>query len=129
MPQPMTLIEVVPSHRDARGALFEPVDDRQIEGKRNVHVVLTEPGQVRGNHRHTVGSEIAVVTGPALVRLKEGGVLRDVAVPAGDVWRFTIPPGVVHAFRNDGPGTMILIGFNTERHDPVRPDAVREEIL
>ena len=129
MPEAKTLIEPVSAYRDGRGAVFEPVDERQIAGKRNVHVVLTEPGQVRGNHRHLLGSEIAVLTGPAQVRLREDGVLRDVDVPAGEVWRFTIPPGVAHAFRNPGPGTMVLIGFNTELHDPARPDAVREEIL
>jgi len=128
-PGPRTLIEPVGTYRDARGALFEPVDDTHLAGKRNAHVVLTEPGFVRGNHYHRVGTEIAVVTGPAQVRLKEEGVLRDLEVPAGETWRFTIPPGVTHAYRNPGPGTMFLIGFNSERHDPAAPDMVREEIL
>ena len=128
-PAPTTLIETVGTHRDARGALFEPVDDTHLVGKRNAHVVLTEPGCVRGNHYHRVGTEIAVVTGPAQIRLREGGVLRDVVVPAGETWRFTIPPGVTHAYRNTGTGTMFLIGFNSERHNPAAPDTVREEIL
>jgi UDP-2-acetamido-2,6-beta-L-arabino-hexul-4-ose reductase len=129
MSQGKTLIETVATHRDARGALFEPVEVAHIPGTRNVHVVLTEPGFVRGNHRHLVGTEISVVMGPAQVRLKEDGVVRDVAVPAGETWRFTIPAGVSHAYRNPGPGTMVLIGFNSELHDPARPDAVRDEIL
>lgn len=129
MSQGKTLIESVHTHRDTRGALFEPVEVGHLPGTRNVHVVLTEPGFVRGNHRHLVGTEISVVTGPAQVRLKEDGVLRDVEVPAGETWRFTIPPGVTHAYRNPGPGTMLLIGFNSELHDPGRPDAVRDEIL
>jgi UDP-2-acetamido-2,6-beta-L-arabino-hexul-4-ose reductase len=129
MSQGKTLIEPVQTHRDARGGLFEPVDAGHIGGTRNVHVVLTEPGFVRGNHRHIVGTEISVVTGPAQVRLREDGVLRDIEVPAGEVWRFTIPPGVTHAYRNSGSGTMILIGFNSELHDPGKPDAVRDEIL
>ena len=124
-----TIIEPVKTHQDHRGALFEPVDAGQIAGARNVHVVLTEPGFVRGNHRHLVGTEISVVRGPAQVRLKEGGVVRDVEVPAGETWRFTIPAGVAHAYRNPGPGTMLLIGFNSELHDPGKPDAVRDEIL
>jgi UDP-2-acetamido-2,6-beta-L-arabino-hexul-4-ose reductase len=129
MNQGRTLVETVRTHRDARGALFEPVDVAHIAATRNVHVVLTEPGFVRGNHRHLVGTEVSVVTGPAHVRLKEDGIVRDVDVPAGETWRFTIPPGVTHAYRNPGPGTMVLIGFNSELHDPGRPDAVREEIL
>ena len=124
-----TLIERVQTHGDARGTLFEPVDDRQIAATRNVHVVLSEPGCVRGNHRHIVGTEISVVMGPAQVRLKEDGVIRDLEIPAGETWRLTIPPGVTHAYRNPGPGTMLLIGFNTELHNPEHPDAVREEIL
>jgi dTDP-4-dehydrorhamnose 3,5-epimerase-like enzyme len=129
MHQGRTLIEPVRAHRDGRGALFEPVDVSHIAATRNVHVVLTEAGFVRGNHRHVVGTEISVVTGPAQVRLREDGIVRDVEVPAGEIWRFTIPPGVAHAFRNPGPGTMVLIGFNSEPHDPGHPDAVREEIL
>ena len=124
-----TRIETVPTHADPRGSLFEPVDAAQIAGSRNVHVVLTAPGCVRGNHRHVVGTEISVISGPALVRLKEDGRIHDIEVPAGENWRFTVPPGVTHAYRNSGPGTMVMIGFNSELHDSVSPDVVREEIL
>lgn len=124
-----TLIETLRTHHDHRGTLFEPGDESHLTGKRNIHVVLTQPGFVRGNHRHLVGTEIAVVTGPALVRLRENGNDQDVTVPTGETWRFTIPPGVAHAFKNLGDGTMVLVGLNTEEHDPHRPDAVREEIL
>jgi dTDP-4-dehydrorhamnose 3,5-epimerase-like enzyme len=124
-----TRVETVRTFSDARGMLFEPVDDAHMADARNVHVVVTAPGCVRGNHRHLVGTEIAVVTGPAQVRLKEDGELRDVDVPAGEAWRFTIPPGVTHAYRNPGPGAMLLIGFNTERHNAAAPDMVRDEIL
>lgn len=124
-----TLIETIRTHHDHRGSLFEPVEAAHLADKQNVHVVLTQPGYVRGNHRHLVGTEITVVTGPAEVRLKEDGVLRDIVVPAGETWRFTIPAGVTHAYRNPGPGLMVLIGLNTELHDPSHPDAVREDIL
>jgi mannose-6-phosphate isomerase-like protein (cupin superfamily) len=70
-----------------------------------------------------------VITGPAEVRLKEDGQLRDIRVPEGEVWRFTIPPGVTHAYRNPGPGTIFMIGFNSELHDPGKPDAERDEIF
>ncbi|MEI8297242.1 MAG: hypothetical protein WCH32_04375 [Pseudomonadota bacterium] len=129
MPTFKTVIEPIRTHHDHRGSLFEPVDESHLGDKRNVHVVLTEPGCVRGNHRHLAGTEITVITGPAQVRLKEDGVLRDVEVPAGETWRFTIPAGVTHAYRNPGPGMMVLIGFNTEAHDPAQPGAVREDIL
>jgi len=60
-------------HHDARGAVFEPLTAIALAAQRNVHVVLTEPGQVRGNHYHTRSTEVATLYGPALVRLKESG--------------------------------------------------------
>lgn len=129
MPTLKTRIEPVRTHADARGSLFEPVDDQQMAAAQNVHVVISAPGAVRGNHRHLVGTEVSVVCGPAFVRLKEDGLIHDIEVPAGENWRFTVPPGVTHAFRNPGPGPMLLIGFNSELHDANSPDVVREEIL
>ncbi len=122
-------IEVVKTHTDIKGTLFEPVEDRHLRDAHNVHVVISQPGVVRGNHRHILGHEVSVVTGPAQVRLKEDGILRDVLVPDGETWRFTIPAGVTHAYRNPGPGLMVLIGFNSEVHNAQQPDAIREEIL
>jgi quercetin dioxygenase-like cupin family protein len=95
-------------------------------------VVLSEPGAVRGNHYHRVGQEITVVVGPAVVSYREAGTtgqLHEVTVPAGVAQRFTFPAGVVHAFRNPGPGIMILASFNTELHDAAAPDMVREVIV
>lgn len=128
-PATRTLIETVSTFEDTRGTVFEPLGAAGLAAQRNTHVVLTEPGCIRGNHYHPVGTEISVLRGPAFIRLREDGVLRDLEVPAGQTWRLTIPPGVVHAFRNPGPGPMLLVAFNTEEHDPARPDAVREEIL
>jgi dTDP-4-dehydrorhamnose 3,5-epimerase-like enzyme len=122
-------IESVDARRDARGSLFEPLNDAQLAAQKNVHVVLTGPNEVRGNHWHASAVEITTVVGPCLVRLKEAGTIRDVEVPAGETWRFTIPPGVVHAFRNTGDGVMVLISFSTEVHDPNATGTRREQIL
>lgn len=124
-----TLIEPLQAHRDARGSLFEPLNDRELASQKNVHVVLTEPGGVRGNHFHRTAVEMTAVVGPCLVRLKEVEQVRDIEVPAGEIWRFTIPPGVVHAYRNTGMGPMVLVSFNTGLHDPANPDTVREALL
>ena len=115
--------------KDARGYVFEPLEPEAIGRYRNVHVVYTAPGVVRGNHRHVVGTEISSVAGPALVRYKLDDVIHDEHVPQGEVWRFEFPPGVAHAFRNEGTDPMLLAAFNTEEHDPNRPDAVRDVIL
>jgi UDP-2-acetamido-2,6-beta-L-arabino-hexul-4-ose reductase len=125
----VTVIESVRTHRDSRGALFEPLSDVELTAQKNVHVVLTQPNEVRGNHVHFTAVETTSVVGPCLVRLKECGAIRDVSVPAGEIWRFKIPPGVVHAFRNTGDAAMILVSFSTNIHDPAGADTLREVIL
>lgn len=126
---PRARIEPVKTHRDARGSLFEPLTHAELAAQRNVHVVLTRPNEVRGNHVHRTATEITSVVGPCLVRLKEADGLRDVEVPAGETWRFVIPPGVVHAYRNTGDALMVLVSFSTNLHDPNGADTLREQIL
>lgn len=117
-------------HADARGAVFEPLEPALLaHGWRNVHAVVTEPGAVRGNHRHLRGTEITAVQGPVLVRYRSGATLQQIDVPAGEVWRFTFPPGTAHAFKNVGQQASVLVSFNTEEHDPARPDVEREELI
>jgi dTDP-4-dehydrorhamnose 3,5-epimerase-like enzyme len=123
------LIEPVTTHRDARGALFEPLSDAELAGQKNVHVVLTQPNAVRGNHVHLTAIETTTVVGPCLVRLQESGGVRDVRVPAGEIWRFTIPPGVAHAFHNNGGGVLVLVSFSTCLHQPQGTDTLRVNLL
>lgn len=122
-------IEPVKTHRDTRGLLFEPLNDAELAAQKNVHVVLTGPDEVRGNHVHETAVEMTTVVGPCLVRLKEAGIIRDVQVPSGETWRFTIPPGVAHAYRNTGSSIMVLVSFSTNLHDPDASDTRREQIL
>jgi UDP-2-acetamido-2,6-beta-L-arabino-hexul-4-ose reductase len=128
-PSPHAVVQSVKTHRDARGALFEPLSDAELAAQKNVHVVLTQPNEVRGNHVHRTAVETTSVVGPCLIRLKESGVIRDLDVPPGEIWRLTIPPGVVHAFRNTGESQMVLVSFSTNLHDPAGSDTVREAIL
>jgi UDP-2-acetamido-2,6-beta-L-arabino-hexul-4-ose reductase len=115
--------------RDARGLVFEPLDATELAGQRNVHVVLTRPGYVRGNHHHLLATEIFALAGPAFVRLRVDGHLQDHVIPEGQVWRFTIPPGVAHAIRHDGPGPGTLVSFSSRPHDPQNPDTFRDVLL
>jgi UDP-2-acetamido-2,6-beta-L-arabino-hexul-4-ose reductase len=128
-PDSAVVIQSIKTHRDARGSVFEPLTDAELESQKNVHVVLTQPAQVRGNHCHRKAVEIATVVGPCLVRLKEDGKIRDLSIPDGETWRLTIPPGVAHAFRNTGSGVMVLVSFSTVLHDPEGSDTIREQIL
>jgi dTDP-4-dehydrorhamnose 3,5-epimerase-like enzyme len=122
-------IEVLTCFKDARGLLFEPLEDALLSNQRNVHVVLSAPGTVRGNHSHTRSTELTTIVGPAHVRLKEGTTLREFDIPEGETWRFNIPPGVVHAFKNTGAGRMVIVSFSSAVHDPTHPDTLRETIL
>jgi dTDP-4-dehydrorhamnose 3,5-epimerase-like enzyme len=115
--------------RDTRGIVFEPLDAAELAAQRNAHVVITEPGHVRGNHYHRQATEILAVVGPALVRVRAEDGLKDFQVAAGEVRRFVIPPGLAHAIRHDGPQPGVLISFSTQVHDPQNPDTCREVIL
>src|ERR1700727_1786943 len=122
-------LQSVKTHRDARGTLFEPLTEAELQAQKNVHVVLTQPNEVRGNHVHRTAVETTTVVGPCRVRLKEEGEIKDIDVAAGDILRLTIPPGVVHAFRNTGRSAMVLVSFSTNLHDPEGTDTEREQIL
>jgi molybdopterin adenylyltransferase len=121
--------ELVDQVQDARGVVFEPLHPTQLACQQNVHVVLTHPGGVRGNHYHLRGTEILTVVGPALVRVREKGMLRDIPVQADAACRFMIPPGIPHAVLNTGTTTGFLVAFNSEPHDPRHADTVREMLI
>ncbi|HEY7877344.1 MAG TPA: cupin domain-containing protein [Gemmatimonadaceae bacterium] len=122
-------VEQIAIHADARGLVLEPADDQTLPRQRNVHLVTTQPGAVRGNHYHERGTEIAVVIGPARVRVRESTGVRDLHVPAGAAYRFTFPPRVSHAFENTGTAPMLLVAFSTSVFDRTAPDVVRDELI
>ena len=122
-------IEELSLHSDARGCVFEPLVASELGTQRNVHIVLTEPGHIRGNHYHVRGTEILAVVGPALVRFKENGQISEIEVAEKHAIRLTIPPGIAHAIKNSGTTTGLLIGFNTVEHDPAQPDVVRDMLI
>ena len=119
-------IDILKVAKDGRGYVFEPMEAAGLATFRNVHVVYTIPGVVRGNHYHVAGTEVCSVSGPTWVRYRENARIKDVQVPEGDVWRFEFPPGVAHAFKNLGAQPSVLAAFNTEAHDPDRPDTVKD---
>jgi UDP-2-acetamido-2,6-beta-L-arabino-hexul-4-ose reductase len=122
-------IERITPHSDTRGSVFEPLSAEDLIAQRNVHVVLSEPGAIRGNHYHTRGTEIVAGSGPMLIRLRDGDERMELTITAGEVVKLTIPPGVAHAFKNTGCVPSAMIAFNTEPHDPAAPDVVREVLI
>ena len=122
-------IDCLTVHSDARGVVFEPLEKEMIAAQLNVHVVISQPGVVRGNHYHLNGTEIIAVMGPALVRIREDGKLRDIEIVDKKVYRFTFPPNVPHAIKNTGDQLNMLVAFNTCEHDPENPDTVQEMLI
>jgi dTDP-4-dehydrorhamnose 3,5-epimerase-like enzyme len=127
-PQTQVIIEKLQPVSDVRGMVFEPLDAHGLRVQRNVHVVVTLPGHVRGNHTHRLGTEVSTVLGPAHVRYRESGQVTELQVPANEAWRFTFPPGVAHAFENCGETPMLIVSFNTQAHDPINPDTLRDPV-
>jgi len=121
--QPLRLAE------DIRGFVYEPITAAELPAQQNAHVVLTRPGGVRGNHYHERGTEIMAVMGPALVRIRDESGIRDYLVSDRQVVRFTVPPKVAHAVLNTGTEAGVIVSFNSWRHDPERPDVVREVLI
>lgn len=111
-------IEELTTFDDPRGSTFEPVDETTLASSRNVHVVVSGPGHVRGNHAHLRGTEALIVRGPARVVLEDDGVRSEHAVERGRVVRFLLPAGVAHAVQNTGVEPMVLVSFGTEPHAP-----------
>lgn len=114
---------------DPRGFVFEPLEGEALIQQRNVHVVVSRPGAVRGNHYHRVGTESLAVCGPALVRIRRDSQVEEFTIPAESIYRLTIPPGVSHAIQNTGTADSLLIAFNTQPHDPDRPDTVQDLLI
>ncbi len=119
----------IPLRRDARGLLFEPMAEDELAAMRNVHVVLTHPGHVRGNHYHERATEWMTVLGPARVRARRAGDIEETRVPAGEAWRFTFDPTVSHAVVFEGSEVGVLVSFSDAAHDPADPDTVRDPLF
>jgi dTDP-4-dehydrorhamnose 3,5-epimerase-like enzyme len=121
--------ETLKRFADPRGFIFEPLDGRLLHSQKNVHVVVSRPGAVRGNHYHLRGTETLVICGPSLVRIRIDEKVQDIAIPAGSTWRLMIPPGIAHAIQNVGESDNLLVAFNTEPHDPKNPDTVQDVLI
>ena len=113
---------------DSRGILFEPLLSNAFFNKRNVHIAVSMPGVIRGNHYHIRGEETIAIMGPALVRFREDRVEKDIEIPKKQAYRFIFPPGIPHAIKNLSQGPNILVAFNTVEHNPKKPDS-RMEVL
>jgi dTDP-4-dehydrorhamnose 3,5-epimerase-like enzyme len=123
-------IERLRRAQDHRGYVYEPLDADGLQAQRNVHIVFTHPGEIRGNHFHHAGTEVTTLSGPARVRIKSSrGEISTHDIPEDETWRFTFPAGITHAFQNTGTSVLVIVSFNTLPHDPSDPKTTREVIL
>jgi dTDP-4-dehydrorhamnose 3,5-epimerase-like enzyme len=127
--EPGIVIERCSLKTDARGWVYEPLDAEELSSQRNVHIVWSAPGCIRGNHYHLEGTEVFLITGPALFRYRERGAVHDRLIQAGEVYRVTIPPLVSHAMQNTGDQPSVMVAFNTQVHDPGNPDTRRDILI
>jgi UDP-2-acetamido-2,6-beta-L-arabino-hexul-4-ose reductase len=113
---------------DQRGSVCEPIDEERLHGQRNVHVVINQPGCIRGNHYHSLADEMALVYGPSRVWIREEGHIRTVDIPSGEAWRIYLPAGVSHAIQNTGSQPAVIVSFSTQPHDPIHPDTHKDDL-
>ena len=114
---------------DPRGVVWEPLLASEFSAQQNCHVVITEPGGIRGNHFHKRGTEIATQRGPGLVRFSDERGVQEVIIAEGEVYRFVFPPNCAHAFKNSGISPNVIVSFNTVAFDPSVPDVFRMELI
>lgn len=115
-------IEPIHLHSDQRGFVFEPLWPGQLAAQKNTHVVLTEPGCVRGNHYHARGTEVLAVVGAWLIRYRDHETTQDLVLGEKDIVRLTIPPGVAHAFKYIANGSGLLVAFTDLDRDDALAD-------
>lgn len=106
---------------DERGWLAEIFRHDELEEEfypAMAYVSTTEPGQVRGPHEHLEQADMFCFTGPSTFKLRMWDNREDSAtynrvmtVFAGedDPQVVIVPRGVVHAYRNVGPRTGLVI--------------------
>jgi len=121
--------------RDDRGYLTELLTMRDNPEEPIVHVyqVHAEPGSIRGWVYHRWQEDRLTFTEGqfrlALYDLREGSPsfrnLEVLDVGAENPARVTIPPHVVHALKNIGPGRACFVNFPTRAYDPANPDKAR----
>lgn len=133
-------IERLTKYADVRGWICELWrSDEPLESGVSpamAYLCLTEPGIIRGPHLHARQTDCFIFPGQAPLTLwmwKSPTLRARWRLPAGECWRVEIPPGIVHAYRNDGDRPALLINLPSQlyrgvhRQEPV--DEVRYEDL
>jgi dTDP-4-dehydrorhamnose 3,5-epimerase len=126
---------------DARGWLTEVFRNDELSVQPAMaYVSQTHPGVARGPHEHRDQTDIFVFMGPSTFRMYLWDNRPDCAthgrtmrfdVGADNPTRVVVPPGVVHAYKNIGPGAGLVLNCPDQlyagegRQEPV--DEIRWE--
>ena len=96
----------------------------------HLHMVSISPGAVRGNHLHRTAREwFFVFGGEYLVRWKSGNEVKERRFSADEMMVMEIPPGAVHAVRNESNSTIYLLAFQDADREKIQSDTVADIIL
>ena len=112
------VVEKLNVHRDSRGMVVEPLDGERLGTQRNVHVVFSQPGEIRGNHYHPRSNEVLIVQhrDDWLFAWKENGENVSSRCFSGEgAILFWLPAGLAHAVKNTGSQSLEIISCSNER--------------
>lgn len=139
-PMPGVLVRSLRKFSDARGWLIETFrDDELPEGFDPTmgYISLTHPGVVRGPHEHKDQTDgFVFLSGKFRLYLwenRQGSDPQELTMDVGEEnpTFVTVPPGVVHAYKNIGDGDAFVLNFPDQlfmgwgKKEPV--DEIRHE--
>lgn len=107
-------------HQDARGWLMELFRDDELPAETRpamAYVSSLLPDACRGPHEHRLQSDYFVLLGPSTVRLylwdnrpgsRSYRMFWETVCSGDEPLAVIVPPGVVHAYRNEGPSETLV---------------------
>ena len=141
-PGPIEGVEIIPleRHSDERGWLAELYRSDEVNGNLAPamgYISITKPGVSRGPHEHTDQSDRFCFAGPGKFEVRLWDNRSDsptylnrqtIAVGEDNPSVITIPPGVVHGYRNIGDGEAMVINLPNRLYAGVGKNEAVDEI-
>jgi dTDP-4-dehydrorhamnose 3,5-epimerase-like enzyme len=127
-------ITVIGESGDERGSSF-PVPGGCFGAGfivRDAHLSTLLPGHIRGNHFHVARNEILMVMSVSRWSLHwdagEGTPISIREFDGSNAVLISVPPYASHAIRNDGDGSLQIVGLTDGDYDPLAPDAFTRRV-
>jgi len=96
----------------------------------HLHAVSLEAGAVRGNHLHRTCREwLFIFGGRYSIFWREGDEVKRRIMEKEEYFTIEIPPGIVHAVRNEGESVIYLLSYQDADLDTVKADTEYYAIL